>query len=190
MSPPPPPIPSPSAPMRLRGLQRLAMLVRSLVAVGAAILACVPFWLWGSPQWLEDHARRNLGLAGPVTIDTQVQWWAALVSVPGLLVGFFLLWQLWQLFGEYGQGRVFRLRAVRHLRRFAYGVLSLGLVDPLTHTATVLVLTWHNAPGHRQLLIELSSDDYLHVLLGAVLLAIAHVMAEAVRVADENAEFV
>lgn len=180
----------PLSPVRSHGLQRLATLVRALVALGALTLATVPFWLWRSPRWLEDNARRNLELTGPLTIDPQVQWWAAAVGLPGLAVGFFLLWQLWRLFGEYGQGRVFSLQAVRHLRRFAFGVLSLGLVAPLTNTAMVLVLTWHNPPGQRQLMIGLSSDNYLHVLLGAVLIAIARVMAEAVRVAQENAEFV
>ena len=64
------------------------------------------------------------------------------------------------------------------------------MLAPLTRTASILVLTLGNAPGQRQLLINISSDDYMRVLFGAVLLAIATVMAEAVRVAEDHAGFV
>ena len=53
-----------------------------------------------------------------------------------------------------------------------------------------VVLTLGNPPGQRQLVIGLSWDDYLAVLLAVVLIAIATVMAEAVRVAEENEGFV
>jgi hypothetical protein len=173
-----------------RSLQRLGLLVRALVALGALVLATVPPWLWLSADWLQQHARQNLGIIGPVTVDTRAQWLTAAAGLPGLAVGFFLLWQLWLLFGEYGQGQVFSRRAVRCLRRFALGVLAMGLMAPLARTASILALTVGNPPGQRQLVLGISSDDYLHVLLGAVLLAIAMVMVEAARVAQENAEFV
>jgi hypothetical protein len=183
--------PAHGAPLPSRTLARLARLVRALVVLGAAVLAVVPPWVWSSPEWVRLHAQRNLGLeALPQSLGPGTLWLHALVGLPALATGFFLLWQLWRLFGEYGQGRVLGRAAVQHLRRFASGVLALGVLGPLTETLSVLVLTWHNPPGQRQLVINLSSDDYLHVLLGAVLLAIALVMAEAVRVAEENAEFV
>jgi hypothetical protein len=172
-------------------LRRLARVVRSLVALGALVLATVPLAFWSSPEWVRWHVRHNLGLGhAELTLRPDTLWLNAAVGLPAVAVGFFVLWQLWRLFGEYGHGRVFSREAVLRLRRFAAGVLVLGVLRPLTHTATVLVLTWHNAPGQRTLMLSLSSDDYLHVLLGAVLLAIAVVMAEAVRVAEENAEFV
>jgi hypothetical protein len=171
-------------------LLRLATVVRVLVLIGALVLASVPYWLWGSPESLQHHARHNLGLAGPLAIDAATQAAVMAAGLPGLALGFFLLWQLWQLFGEYRRGHVFGRRALLHLRRFAQGVLAVGVVAPLTRTADVLVLTWNNPPGQRQLMIGFSSDDYLHVLLGAVLLAIAVVMAQAAHVAEENAGFV
>lgn len=172
-------------------LQRLARLVRGLVAAGALVLASVPFWLWTSPVHLSAAARALLGEgAARLTVDDRALWLHAAASLPGLALGFFLLWQLWQLFGEYGRGRVFSAGAVQRLRRLALGVMALGIVAPLSRTGSVLALTWGNPVGERQLLVSLSSDDYLHLVLGAVLLAIVQVMAEAVRLAQENAEFV
>jgi len=172
-------------------LRRLGLVVRALVLLGALVLACVPLWLWLSPEQLRAEAVSTLRLDGkPLTIDERALWLHAAVGLPGLALGYFLLWQLWQLFGEYAQGRVFSLAAVLRLRRFAVGVLVLGLWTPVARMGSVLALTWGNPPGQRYLMLGLSTDDYVRVLLGAVLLAIAAVMAEAARLAEENAEFV
>jgi hypothetical protein len=182
---------SPASPLSSPTLRRLGAVVRLLVVVGAVALACVPFWLWTSREWVEADVHSMIGMEhSPLTVDERALWFNALAGLPALALGFFLLWQLWQLFGEYGRGLVFSRRAVRHLRRFASGVMALGLLSPLTRTLSVLALSWGNAPGQRQLVLSLSSDDYLRILLGAVMLAIAVVMAEAARVAEENAAFV
>jgi hypothetical protein len=179
------------APLLSPSLKRLATVVRVLVVLGALALLSVPVWLWSSPEWLRADAMSTMGMAGqPVTIDARALWLNAAVSLPSLATGFFLLWQLWRLFGEYARGHVFGRRALQHLRRLALGVVVLGVLAPLTRTASILMLTLGNAPGQRQLLINISSDDYMRVLFGAVLLAIATVMAEAVRVAEDHAGFV
>ena len=116
-----------------------------------------------------------------------------LVLVAALLVtgyGLYALWQLWRLFAEYGAGRVFGREAQSRLKRFAWALLAAALLAPLVRAAMSVVLTLGNPPGQRQLVIGLSWDDYLAVLLAAVLIAIATVMAEAVRVAEENEGFV
>lgn len=171
-------------------LRRLGAVVRSLVLLGALALATVPFWLWSSPERVREAAQSAVGRAAPLTLDERALWWNGLAGLPAVLLGFFLLWQLWRLFGEYGKGRVFSRHAVRHLRRFALGVMGLAVLAPLTRTLSMLALTWGNPPGQRQLVLSFSSDDYFRLLLAAVLLAIAAVMSEAVRVAEENAEFV
>ena len=66
----------------------------------------------------------------------------------------------------------------------------LAAAQPLGRTLSVLALTWGNPVGQRQLWFGLSSDHYLALLFGLVLLALAQVLTEAARVAHENAEFV
>ena len=55
---------------------------------------------------------------------------------------------------------------------------------------TILALTLGNAPGQRMLSVQLGSQHYVVLLLGLVLIAMAMVMREAQRMAQENAEFV
>jgi hypothetical protein len=66
----------------------------------------------------------------------------------------------------------------------------MALVMPLTFTATILALTLGNPPGQRILSVHLASEHYIMLLLGLVLIAMAMVMREAQRMAQENAEFV
>ena len=100
------------------------------------------------------------------------------------------LLRLWQLFDEYALGRVFSQRALVSLRGFARCILAIGFVAPLYGAVLSVIATWDRAPGTRELNLQFDSDNYAMILLGAVLLAIAGVMAEAARVAEDNAGFV
>lgn len=68
--------------------------------------------------------------------------------------------------------------------------LLLALLLPLTRGLMTVALSLGNPPGQRSLAIGIQWDDCLHILFGAVLLTIARVMAEAQRLADDNAGFV
>jgi hypothetical protein len=184
------PIPPGLAPVP-RALRRLCTFVRTLVLLGGVGLLCLPLWLPRSPEAVRWQAQSVLGLAGtPMTLDTRALWLFAAAQGPSIVVALFMLWQLWRLFGAYRRGEVFSRGALQHLRRFSVGVLLLAALEPLARTACILAVTIGNPPGQRQLVINFSSDDYERLLIGAVLLAIASVMAEAVRVAEDNAGFV
>ena len=49
---------------------------------------------------------------------------------------------------------------------------------------------WPVRRGRREISVWVSSDDYVLLLLGLVLLAMSSVMIEAARVAEDNAGFV
>jgi hypothetical protein len=53
-----------------------------------------------------------------------------------------------------------------------------------------VALTWDNAPGERVLRVSVDWNDFVLLLLGAALVAIARVMARASRVDEENRAFV
>jgi len=74
--------------------------------------------------------------------------------------------------------------------RFAWAVLLLALLLPLARGLMTVALSIGNPPGQRFVSITLAWFDGLHILFGAVLVAIARVMAEARRLADDNAGFV
>ena len=104
-----------------------------------------------------------------------------------------MVWGLWHvraLFRDFADGRVFTGSAAHHLQRFGVSVLAQGPLGPLTATALGLALSLGNPPGQRYLVLTLSINDYFALIIGGVLVAVAAVMREASRLADENASFV
>jgi hypothetical protein len=69
-------------------------------------------------------------------------------------------------------------------------MLASALLAPLLRAGLGVALTLGNPPGQRLLVLNLSWNDYVAILCGAVLLAVAQVMSEAVRLAEENDSFV
>jgi hypothetical protein len=174
------------------GLRGLTIVVRILTVLGAAVLIAVPVWFWLDENLVRDLGRDivpGLG-AAPITVDDRARWLGAGFSLLGIVLGLYVLWQLWRLFGEYAAARFFDAAARFHLRRFAWALLAAALLVPLLRGAIGVALTLGNPPGQRMLVIGLAWNDYLAILIGAVLLAIATVQAEAARLAEENAGFV
>ena len=174
-----------------RALRRLVWLVRLLALVGAAALLTVPAVFWADAGWVQAAAPSMAGLGvHPTVVDERARLLGALASLPGVLLGLAALWRLWRLFGEYAAGRVFGAAAQRHLRGFAAALLASAVVTPFMRAAVGIALTLGNPPGQRVLAFTLSWNDYLSILCGAVLLAVALVMADAVRLAEDNEGFV
>lgn len=170
-------------------LGRMVFVVRALCVLGALTLLAVPPWVWLSPENVRAFGPEIAGVR-EITVDTRAMRIGAAVTLLPVALGLYALWQLWALFAEYAAGRVFGHAALQRLRRFAWALLGAALLAPLVRAAMSVVLTLGNPPGQRHLVIGLSWNDYLAVLLAAVLIAIATVMAEAVRVAEENDGFV
>ncbi|HEY2256824.1 MAG TPA: DUF2975 domain-containing protein [Variovorax sp.] len=171
-------------------LRRHAQVVHALIVAGAALLLWQPITLlafnptpeeFGVPGWL--------GLPGPPT-DDPTRWRTALVSLLPVSGGLYALRQLWRLFDEYGHGRVFGATAQEALARFAWAVLLLALLLPVARSLMSMAYSLGNPPGQRFVTIGIEWFDGLHLLFGAVLVTIARVMAEARRLADDNAGFV
>ncbi len=173
-------------------LQRHARVVHALILAGAALLLLQPvlLLLGFDRSWLDLFGATSfLGLPD-LPADAAARWRTALASLLPVGGGLYALRQLWRLFDEYGHGRVFGAAAQEALARFAWAVLLLALLLPLARGLMTVAFSLSNPPGQRFLAISFVWFDGLHILFGAVLVAIAHVMVEARRLADDNAGFV
>jgi len=170
-------------------LRRMAMLVRLLILIGAASAIGGTAWVWVFPGHAATHVKEAAAVnIGAMALHTQVLgglW--SLLPLGIVLLG---LLRLWQLFGEYAYARVFSHRALVSLRGFARCMLAMGFVAPLYGAVLSVLMTMDRLPGTRELNVGFDFDNYAMILLGAVMLAISSVMAEAARVAEDNAGFV
>jgi hypothetical protein len=172
-------------------LRRLCRVMQAVTTVGICLIALAALLVFVIPDWTRNLLLARLGQAGADLPLTPGHLGAAAVitSVP---VGIMLygLWQARQLFAGFAAGQVFTLASARRLRDFAAAMLAQAVLGPLSSTALLLAFTLSNPPGERQLAITLSSNDYIALIVGGVLLAVAWVMVEASRIADEHASFV
>ena len=100
------------------------------------------------------------------------------------------LWQLWSLFGAYRQGDVFGARPVGHLRHFGWAMVGLAVTEPVSSALASVAISLDNPPGQRQLVVSIGTYDYALLMCALVFVAVARVMAEAARLAQENEGFV
>jgi len=179
----------PSDPAGLRRIRRLALWVRLLSLAGALVLLALPLLFWSQPDWVARTAQQEWHVLH-VRVDIAARLGGLLATALPAGCGLWAMWEIWCLFGCYARGELLALRPARHLHRLGLALVALAAAMPLGHTLSILALTLGNPPGQRQVWVGLSSQHYLSLLFGLMLLALAAVMREAARVADENAEFV
>ena len=178
-------------------LRPLTLLVRGLLVLGAPLIAAVPLWLWLAPEsllavgWAEGTTC-NADLVALIAqgVSPAMRWRLVAISVLPVGLGLLMLAQLWGLFGQYSLGAVFSSTALQRLRGLGWSLMALFFSQPVVGAMQSVALSWDKPPGHRQITLSFSSDDYVLLLFALLLLALAKVMQEAARVAQENEGFV
>ncbi|HEX7690605.1 MAG TPA: DUF2975 domain-containing protein [Burkholderiaceae bacterium] len=184
------PAPLPPGAVTAHRIRRLSLLVRGLVAVGALVLAVAVAALWIDPAYALAQIRRDSHLDDIAQLDAVSRLRCVAWMCVTAAVAMMMLLRLWQLFGEYAQGRIFGLRALDRLRGFARWTMAAAVLSPIDGAVVSVLATWNRAIGHRELNVYVSSEEYALLLFGAALLAISSVMTEAARLAEDNAGFV
>jgi hypothetical protein len=100
----------------------------------------------------------------------------------------FAIWAARRLFRDYAKGSLFSPAATVALRRMAYGILASAFVQPIGSTLLSTVL--YAAGATDDVMVSLGTDQLWLVVLGLVILGIAHVMREAEAIAEDNAAIV
>lgn len=191
---PPPAFEDPAA-ADFAGLARiktLARWVRLLSLLGIVVVLSMPPVLWSDPDWLMEIAGQQWSLRHGTALQLDSTSRMAGLAASWLPAGVaaYALYQVWSLFGCYGRGEVFGGEPVLRLRRIGLALMWMAIARPVGATLCVLALTLGNPPGQRMLSFTVAWMDYLALLIGLMLLAIATVMREAGRAARENAEFI
>ena len=85
---------------------------------------------------------------------------------------------------------MFSLGTVQHLRGFAGGLLGSSVAGLLAPTLLSVLLTWGAAAGQRSVAVALGGQHLLMLLFAGIVWQIAHAMARAIEIADDNAQIV
>jgi hypothetical protein len=182
-------------------VRRVSRVMQGMIVIGAAMLLLILLWAWFGPLGVTEkdvlagagHAKAEvlMRLAFPVedaTMTDQVQRIALIVQTLPLVLVLYALYQAYQLFAGYRCGEVLTIRAADRLRHISYAMLAVAVTVPLLAAALSLALTWNSGKWH--LALPLSGSDYFAAALAGLLLALAHVLTEAAKIARENSEIV
>ena len=113
-----------------------------------------------------------------------------LISMIPAAVMMYGLLQMRALFKQYQRGQIFTGQALLRLRKFAWTLLLSSALKPLIGAVLSVLLSLSNPPGQRMLVLTLSSNDIAMLFISGVFIVIAWIMAEGVRLADDNAQIV
>ncbi|MEO3691253.1 hypothetical protein [Roseateles paludis] len=182
-------MPEEFSPSGLRRIRRLAFWVRLMCVVGALAVVFLPFVFWAQADWVAQVLRDEWRLPlVQMDLASRLGGLAASLIPAGFIV--YVCWHMWALFGCFAEGELLARTPAEHLRRLGLGLTLLAAAQPISQTLVVLAVTLGNPPGERRLWFGLSSTHYLVLLFGLLLLALAQVLLEGSRVAEENREFI
>ena len=142
--------------------------------------------------WIDtpDEMVRLLGLSPEAQMASWQLILGALVAlVPAGLLSAALL-AARRCFLSFRRGAYLTAAVVFALRAFGGRVAMASFVSVIVPPLLSLLLSVGNPPGSRALTFSLSSSTLLGLLIGGTLWALAAVMARAVDLADEHAQFV
>jgi len=172
-------------------LTRLARAMELVTTVGIILIVALLVIGFVIPGWTRNLLLAKLGQTGALLpVTPAARFLAAIIIAVPVAVMLYGLWAVRALFREFARGQVFTERAARHLQTFGATVLAQAVLGPLTTIALTLALTYGNPPGQRMFAIAFSSNDYFALIVGGVMVAVATVMREAARLAEDNASIV
>jgi hypothetical protein len=173
--------------LHCRVLAALAAICSATFLIGLIAQAV----MWMVPDWAPVVARLIANLQSePMTLTRWVRVLGLLVSTPYLSILVWGSWLVHALFERLAKGLVFEPETGRLLRRIGMTLLVYAGLTPIFNTAMPLLVTLENAPGESLLRIGFSTQDMTLAIVGALVLVIGSVMAEAARMADENRQIV
>jgi hypothetical protein len=170
---------------------RLKHWLAPVAKVIAALLLLFNTLLW----WLPDGQAivvKNFATLTPETIQLTpfalgMGWGISTLHLLIMVVG---IWAMAGVFRLLAQGEYFHAQVAVLLRRFGLVLVVFGMTSPLARLLMVLAVTLENPAGHQSIALSLVMDDVLVVLIGALMVMLAHALQEAAVIADDNRQIV
>jgi hypothetical protein len=175
--------------------QRLnALLALACLALALALPALTLYGLCTTPAeaWLA-----GLGVKSPPAADLSgwhiAPWQSGLAMLVGMLpvcgVAYGLL-RARRCFLGFVRGETFSLGTVQHLRGLAAGIFASAIAGLLAPPLISVLLTLGRLRASAHSALGVSSNEVLMLLFAGIVWQIAHVMTQAVELADEHAQIV
>jgi hypothetical protein len=158
----------------------------------ALVMLGVTVALWLLPVWREAWLYNLSGLATdtPITLTPLVIASGLLLSTIHVGILSYALWVMAAMFQLLGTGQWQTLKLSYLLKQFARAIVLFALLSPLISSLLASLLTFYNLAGQKVLQMAVSGNEIILGLLGVLLLMLAHVLHEAIVIADDNRQII
>lgn len=121
-----------------------------------------------------------------VPLSPSLIWLGFLVSFIPMGVGMAMSWFFLKLFRCYEIGEIFTLRSNSYIKKIGV-VLLLGVpLNLLYQVLITLVMTSKNPAGHRMVALAIGASDIRDLITAGLVLLVAHIMGEALKLREEQ----
>ena len=172
--------------MELDQIRRHSLFLRWIVALGAVFILAFLSVIILVPPLMEDIVIRSYGAISPTDITNTKHLMLSGLALVAMLPTFRALQLVWRLFGLYAAGEVLTESAAATLKSLGRTAILMSIVSIGTPTLVVLILTYDNPPGAKQLLVQISGASYALALFGGLIMTIGQAMTVAARIDAEN----
>lgn len=117
---------------------------------------------------------------------------SALTIISAVIVSgnLFIFLAMANVFRQMSKGYVFALPTAKSIRILGFTVLLFSVLDILSRPIMLVLWTYDSPAGHGLLSLSLSTHQGMMVLMGGLFMVIGHIYVEAIRMADENRQYV
>lgn len=124
--------------------------------------------------------------------DVGITQYVLLFVIGAVPLSFFIaaLLSARRFFTCYVSGELFPQNSSAEISRIGKLFLILAILGPIIRMLAVLIVTWTNPPGQKQLVLSLSTNDGLLIILSGILLMVGHILAEARRLSEDNEQII
>ncbi len=172
--------------MELDHIRRHSLFLRWMVALGAVTITIFIGIVVLVPPLMEDIIVKNFGQISQSGVTIAKHLLLSGLVIVAVLPTLRALQLSWQLFGLYAGGEVLTESAAATLKSLGRMAILMSVVSIITPTLVVLILTYDNPPGAKQLMVQIGGMSYALALFGGLIMTVGWAMVEAARVDADN----
>lgn len=172
---------------RLRTVSKIMVVAVTVGMIALVALVAIVFII---PPLTRATVIREVIPYGIVEITLRARLLGLLVLALPLAVFLYGLNEVRLLFGQYAVGDVLSAGAARRLKRIAWITILGALLRAPARIALFLALSIDQPALQRPLPMRINTADLTFLLFGLLLLAVAWVMTEAARIAEEHRQII
>lgn len=125
-----------------------------------------------------------------VTYTESKKWILQTLATISYFAPVLILIGAFRVLGTLRTGTPFRVHAAKTIRFLGMTIIAYALSRIFMFSASVYAMTYDNPPGQKELSIAVDTNTLSILLIGTIIFIIGHVHIYAVKIADENRQFV